>query len=75
MNTSKNRKKVLKELGKESASLVIPIQKHTNICKIITENDSYNVTADALVTKSEKLVLCILTADCVPILLHERQKI
>tara|TARA_B100000941_G_scaffold41020_2_gene24843 strand:- start:410 stop:1174 length:765 start_codon:yes stop_codon:yes gene_type:complete len=74
VNTSKNRKKVLQELGKEGASLVIPIQKHTNICKIITENNSHNVTADALVTKSKKLVLCILTADCVPILLHERQK-
>tara|TARA_Y100000768_G_scaffold352532_1_gene304210 strand:+ start:2325 stop:3101 length:777 start_codon:yes stop_codon:yes gene_type:complete len=74
VNTSRNRKKVLQELGKEDASLIMPIQKHTNICKIITDNDSQNVMADALVTKSEKLVLCVLTADCVPLLLHERQE-
>ncbi|MAU57772.1 MAG: peptidoglycan editing factor PgeF [Hyphomicrobiales bacterium] len=74
INTSKNRTKVLQELDKEDGNLVIPIQKHTNICKIITDKDSQNITADALVTKSEKLILCILTADCVPLLLHEKKE-
>ncbi len=74
INTSRNRAKVIEELGKVDGRLIIPVQKHTNVCEIIDDNDSENINADALVTKSEKLILCILTADCVPLLLHERKE-
>ena len=74
INTHKNRMKVIEELGKEDGNLIIPIQKHTNICEIVDEKQYKNIKADAIVTKSEKLILCILTADCVPLLLHEKNE-
>lgn len=46
-------------------------QTHTNLCVVV--EDDQNRTVDASVTRSPRRVLCVMTADCQPILLCNRQ--
>ena len=67
-NVLKNRIIALKRIGLSNKNLIIPNQVHSNKIKIVDENSiNKNITADGLITKSDKIVLGILTADCAPI--------
>lgn len=57
-----------------SEKLAILQQVHSNICHIIDETEETSLhfitkIGDALVTRQESMALCIITADCVPLLL------
>ena len=67
-NVLKNRVIALKKINLNKKNLIIPNQIHSNKVEIVDENSiNKNITADALLTKSNKIVLGILTADCAPI--------
>ena len=67
-NVLKNRIIALKKIGLNKKNLIIPNQIHSNKIKIVDENSiNQNIVADGLLTKSNKIVLGILTADCAPI--------
>ena len=67
-NVLKNRIIALEKIGLNKKNLIIPNQIHSNKIKIVDENSiNQNITADGLLTKSNKIVLGILTADCAPI--------
>ena len=67
-NVLRNRTIALKRIGLNKKKLIIPNQIHSNKIKIVDENSINKIIkADALLTKSSKIVLGILTADCAPI--------
>ena len=71
----KNRKIALKKLGLEKKKLIIPHQTHSNIVKIVDENMiNKKILADGIITKSNKVSLGILTADCAPIFFIDIKK-
>jgi len=78
-----NRQKILSLLGwNQNIHFVIANQTHSDHIKIIKSNDTLGwhssedavENCDALITNKKGMVLCVLTADCVPILLIDRQK-
>jgi len=74
-NVLKNRIIALKRIGLSNKNLIIPNQVHSNKIKIVDENSiNKNITADGLITKSDKIVLGILTADCAPIFFFDSKK-
>ncbi len=74
-NVLKNRKIALKKIGLDKKKLIIPNQFHSNKIKIVDENSVNNIiNADGLLTKSNKIVLGILTADCAPIFFFDYKK-
>ena len=74
-NVLKNRIVALKRIGLSNKNLIIPNQVHSNKIKIVDENSiNKNITADGLITKSNKIVLGILTADCAPIFFFDSKK-
>ncbi|PPR35454.1 MAG: Laccase domain protein YfiH [Alphaproteobacteria bacterium MarineAlpha6_Bin4] len=74
-NVQKNRIIALKKIGLDNKKLIIPNQIHSNKVRIVN-NDSKNkqINADGLITKSEKIVLGILTADCAPVFFFDYKK-
>lgn len=54
-----------------TASLAMPIQRHTDIALIANDLSVNDLTADALICNSTDLFIGIKTADCVPILLYD----
>jgi len=73
-NVLKNRKKITDTFGREAEDIIIPRQKHTNKCQIIGSKIPKIINADALVTTRKNIILSVLTADCAPILLYEKQE-
>ena len=74
-NVLKNRIIALKKIGLNKKNLIIPKQIHSNKIKIVNENSiDQNIKTDGLLTKSNKIVLGILTADCAPIFFFDRKK-
>ena len=74
-NVLKNRIIALKKIGLNKKNLIIPNQIHSNKIKIVDENSiNQNIVADGLLTKSNKIVLGILTADCAPIFFFDCKK-
>ncbi len=74
-NVNKNLEIVSKKFQINRRQLVLMNQKHTNIVKILKEdNKDIRVDADAMVTKNENLALAVLTADCAPVLIYENEK-
>jgi len=71
-----NRKRVAGKLNIDTTNLVFPDQCHTDTVQII--RNSWNSTelkkTDALITNERGICLCVLTADCVPVLLYDRNK-
>ena len=71
----KNRKIALKKLGLEKKKIIIPYQTHSNIVKIVDENMvNKRILADGILTKSNKISLGILTADCAPVFFIDVKK-
>ena len=71
-----NRKRIANEMGISIKDLIIPDQCHTDRVRVLTGRPAENELAstDALITHKKGLCLCVLTADCVPVLLCDPQK-
>ena len=71
-----NLKIVKNRIGKSSKKIFLLNQIHSNKFIYINKNSSIKrkIKADAIITDQKKLPIAVLTADCVPILLHERKK-
>ncbi|NRA73178.1 MAG: peptidoglycan editing factor PgeF [Rickettsiales bacterium] len=69
-----NRKKVIKILGSDHISMSLLKQVHGINCAEIEsfEDINYNYEGDAQVTRNNKVILAVHTADCVPILLVDQ---
>lgn len=63
---------VIKNFFGEETYVCMLDQVHGNVVQHITSPTFLEISADAMVTKTPKLILCIKTADCAPLLLfHE----
>ena len=73
----KNLKIVKAKISKNSKKIFLLHQFHSNKFIYIKKNfkfDKNKIKADAVITDQKKLPIAILTADCVPILLHDSKK-
>ena len=74
-NIQKNIKIVCKKIGCSNKKLVLLHQVHSN--KFIVINNNYNfkkkIKSDASITNVKNIALGVLTADCVPILIYDKQ--
>jgi YfiH family protein len=70
-----NRERVASVLGIPPAFLVGPRQVHSAACVVATEpwHPAEAPEADAVVTERRGLAVSVLTADCVPVLLADRE--
>jgi len=78
-----NREQIAKQLGADKGfHFVVADQTHSDHIKVIGERqtkgwgsmDDAIEDCDALITQEKKVILTILTADCVPILLYDPKK-
>ncbi|MDR1375522.1 MAG: peptidoglycan editing factor PgeF [Holosporaceae bacterium] len=53
--------------------LVTLKQMHNNICIIVDSGTESDVEADAMITKATDIAICVLTADCAPVLLLDEE--
>ena len=68
-----DREGIGKVLGILPEEIYLPIQKHTD--KIIfLESSRGPVIGDAVITKEKGVLIGVQAADCVPVLIHEREK-
>ena len=50
-------------------------QTHSNKVQIVEKEDNLKrIEADAMLTQNDGVALCVLTADCAPILIYEKDK-
>ena len=70
----KNLEIVSKKFNVAIDNLVLMNQTHSNKVQIVEDHSSQRVYSDAVLTKNTALALCVLTADCAPILIYEKQK-
>ena len=74
-NVKKNLEIVSKNFNIQSSKLALMNQTHSN--KVIFIKDLNNLKrfdCDALLTSNDDIALCVLTADCAPILIYETKK-
>mgnify|MGYP001250295471 FL=1 len=72
-----NLRIVCKKIGTPSKKLILLNQIHSNKFYYIDKNYSFNkkrLIGDALITKIKKVSLGILTADCAPVFIFDKQK-
>ena len=72
-----NLKIVQHKISKKSKNIFLLHQVHSNNLIFIDENFKFNkkkIKADALITNQKNLPIAVLTADCVPVLLYEKNK-
>ncbi len=75
LNVKKNLDIVSKKFNIETKQLVLMHQTHSNKVEIVeNKNNLRKVESDAMITKSNSVALCVLTADCAPILIYEEDK-
>ena len=77
INVTKNLKIVSKKIGCKISNLVFLNQVHSNKFYYLKETGPINkkkIVADALITKRKKIIIGVLTADCVPILIFDEKK-
>ena len=71
-NINKNLDFVAKKMNVERDKLVLMFQTHSNRVKEITKhNYKKKINADAMITKLRGLAICVVTADCVPIIIYD----
>ena len=75
-NVINNLKIVCKKIGVNYKKLILLNQTHSNKFHFIKKNNiTYNkIKADALITNTKNIALGVLTADCVPILIYDKNK-
>ena len=75
LNIQKNLNIVSKKFNVETKQLVLMHQTHSNKVQIVeNKNDLKRIESDAILTKNSSFALCVLTADCSPILIYEKNK-
>ena len=73
-NVKKNLDIVSKKFNIKKNSLVLMRQTHSNKVNVIEDkNNLERINCDAMLTKSNSIVLSVLTADCIPILIYENK--
>ena len=74
-NILKNLKYVANKLKVKNNRLILMHQTHGNkVIEITKNNYRKNIKSDAIVTKMKGFALGVVTADCVPIIIYEREK-
>ena len=75
-NVKKNLQFVKKKISNSAKNIFLLNQIHSN--KLVYVDDNYKSTnkpeADAVITNQKNLPIAVLTADCVPILIHDNKK-
>ncbi|MBA1338119.1 MAG: hypothetical protein FD549_000343 [Pelagibacterales bacterium] len=73
-NVIKNLKFVSSNMGVALDDLILMNQTHSNKVTVVNEKNKNlkNIDSDALITKLKDVAICVLTADCVPIILYDR---
>ncbi|MDD2791114.1 MAG: peptidoglycan editing factor PgeF [Sulfurimonas sp.] len=73
LNVEKNHELLAKALGYEKRTLVHMKQIHSDIIKIVGENDHFYAppTCDALITNKKNIPLMVMVADCSPLLFYD----
>ncbi len=75
LNVQKNLDIVSKKFRIEKKQLILMHQAHSNKVQIVENRNSLKrVESDAMLTKNNSFALCVLTADCAPILIYEKDK-
>jgi YfiH family protein len=71
-----NHQKLAQKLKYKLQNLVHMKQIHSNIVKIVDENDNFNnpPTCDALITDKKDIPLMVMVADCSPMLFYDPKK-
>lgn len=76
-NVEANLKILGNALGFDTGKLVMTMQIHSDIVRVVTEKDANGLChrnypqCDALVTNTPGVALLVFTADCTPLLLHD----
>jgi len=70
VNDSEN---IAKEFNISKENIYLPVQRHTNRIHVL-ESDLKPVVADAVLTEKKGILIGVHVADCVPILLYDKQK-
>ena len=76
-NVKQNLKIVKNRINKKSKDIFLLNQVHSNKLIFIGKNfkiKKKKTKADAVITDQKRLPIAVLTADCVPILIHEKKK-
>ena len=74
-NVEKNLDIVSRKFKIKKESLILMRQTHSNNIKIIERKNSFErISCDGILTKSYDIALSVLTADCIPILIYEKEK-
>ena len=74
-NIQNNLNLVSKEFNIKKSNLILMNQTHSNKVEVINKiTNVARINCDAMLTKNNDIALCVLTADCVPILVFERNK-
>jgi YfiH family protein len=74
---TKNLKIVKDKIGQKSKNIFLLHQVHSNKFVFIDKKFEFNlkkIRADAVITDQPKIPIGVLTADCVPILLHDNKR-
>ena len=71
-NVRKNLNIVSKKIKCEKNSLILMRQTHSNKFKFINSDIKKRINSDALITNSRGKCLAVLTADCAPILVYDK---
>ena len=76
LNVNKQHVLLAKKLHYKKESLVHMKQIHSNIVKIVDENNNFSnpLTCDALITNAKNVPLMVMVADCSPILFYDNVK-
>ena len=75
-DVKKNLRIVKNKISKNSKNIFLLHQMHSNKFIFVDKNFKFNkkkIKADAVITDQKKLPIAVLTADCVPILLHDKK--
>ena len=76
-NVKKNLKIAKNKISKKAKDIFLVNQIHSNKFVFIDKNfkdKKRKIIADAIITDQKKLPIAVLTADCVPLLLHDKKK-
>ena len=74
-NVQKNLEIVSKTFNINKKQLVLMNQTHSNKVEIIQNfNGQEKIKCDAMLSENNNIALCVLTADCAPILVYEKKK-
>ncbi len=73
LDVKKNLEKVSKKFNINKKQLILMNQTHSNKVQILDDNILGRIESDAMLTKNNSIALCVLTADCAPILIYEEE--